>query len=476
VRLAEIDTQWVLPPIDGRLRDLRRAVDEAAPDAALASELAAIAPGLLGGEGERHYFVVFTTPAESRGLGGFMGNWGELTAVDGKLTLTESGRASELNDVARETNPEVTPVVDGAHHQGVQDYLDRYHGLDEWTTVQDVTASPDLPTVAQVLRQLYPQVGGPELDGVLLVDPYALAALMRYSGPVEVDGVDVPIDERNAVEFLLTEQYELFEREEREDLLVDTSEAVFERLTTGSLPNPRVVADHLAPLADEGRIGLVSFHEDEEELFSRFRIDAAMPPPGGADAFSLVTSNGGHNKIDVYQERTVEYDVAYDPATGDLAASARIELTNAVPSLDLPEAVIGSNDQGFPAGTNEVLVSVYTPHRLLRGEVDGEQVGFRSNRELGYSVFATLVRIPAGETVVVELDFEGRIPPSRGYELRYLSQPLVNPDDVTVRLRLADGWLVDESTQFERRERSTQAIATPEAQQDETLAVALRRD
>ena len=28
-----------------------------------------------------------------------MGNWGELTAVDGKLTLTESGRADELNDV-----------------------------------------------------------------------------------------------------------------------------------------------------------------------------------------------------------------------------------------------------------------------------------------------------------------------------------------------------------------------------------------
>jgi hypothetical protein len=476
-RLAEIDTRWVLPPIDGRLGDLRRAVDEAAPDAALASELAAIAPGLLGGEGERRYFVVFTTPAESRGLGGFMGNWGELTAVDGKLTLTESGRADDLNDVAREVTPVVSPVVDGEHDQAIQDYLDRYHALGDWTAVQDVTASPDLPTVAAVLRQLYPQMGGQEIDGVLVVDPYALAALMRYSGPVEIEGVDEPLTERNAVDFLLTEQYELFEREEREDLLVDTSEAVFERLTTGNLPNPRIVADHLAPLADEGRLGLVSFHDDEQALFERFAIDAHMPPPGPGDAFSLVTSNGGHNKIDVYQERSVRYDVELDPRTGALSASATIELTNAVPSLDLPQAVVGSNDQGFPVGTNEVLVSVYTPHRLVGGRVDGQPVGFRSNRELGYSVFATLVRIPAGETVVVEMDLEGRMASSASsYELQYLSQPLVNPDEVEVTLQVADGWRVRESEQFERRERSTMAVATPEADQDETLVVGLRRD
>src|SRR5690606_16682749 len=139
---------------------------------------------------------------------------------------TESGRAADLNDVARETRPEVTDTVDGEVDPRVRDYLDRYHSLGGWTAVQDITASPDLPTVAAALRQLYPQVGGEELDGVLLVDPYALAALMRYSGPVEIDGVPEPIDEHNAVDFLLREQYELFERDEREDLLEETSREV----------------------------------------------------------------------------------------------------------------------------------------------------------------------------------------------------------------------------------------------------------
>src|SRR5690606_31405645 len=139
--------------------------------------------------------------------------------------------------------------------------------------------------------------------------------------------------------------------------------------------------------------------------------------------------------------------------------------TNAVPSLDLPQAVVGSNDQGFPVGTNEVLVSVYTPHRLISGRVDGQQVGFRSNRELGYSVFATLVRIPAGETVVVEMELEGRWAPTDRYELQYLSQPLVNPDDVSVNLTLAEGWSIDAPGGFERRS-SIEAVSTPEATRD----------
>ena len=41
--------------------------------------------------------MAFTTPAEARGLGGFMGNYAELTATDGQLGLTDFGRTAELN-------------------------------------------------------------------------------------------------------------------------------------------------------------------------------------------------------------------------------------------------------------------------------------------------------------------------------------------------------------------------------------------
>ena len=50
--------------------------------------------------------------------------------------------------------------------------------------------SPDLPDVAQVIRELYsgayPDMGGDHIDGVLVVDPSGLAALLNFTGPIQV--------------------------------------------------------------------------------------------------------------------------------------------------------------------------------------------------------------------------------------------------------------------------------------------------
>ena len=53
-------------------------------------------PRPCSGARPRHYFIAFTQPAEARGLGGFVGNYGELTAIDGDIELTRSGRIREL--------------------------------------------------------------------------------------------------------------------------------------------------------------------------------------------------------------------------------------------------------------------------------------------------------------------------------------------------------------------------------------------
>jgi hypothetical protein len=470
-RLEAIDNEWVLPPLSGRLDELRDAVAVAEPDANLAADVAAIAPEILGGEGTRRYFVIFTTPAETRGLGGFMGNWAELTAEDGKVTLSESGRSEDLNHIANDTHPTVTSMIDGQMDQSLVEYLDRYYGLGEWNAIQDVTVSPDLPTVAQVVRQLYPQMGGSELDGVLVVDPYALAALMRFTGPIELEGIRQPLNHRNAAHFLLEEQYEVARGDDRVDLLDEASRKVFEELTTGNLPNPRQVAQHLSPMADQGRLGFVSFHEDEQALFHRLEIDAAMAPPGPVDSLSVITANDAHNKIDVYLHRTIDYEVRVDPSTGLLEATARIELENDLPGLDLPEAVIGSNDQGLPPGTNQALVSIYTPHQLVGGTLDGEAVGFRSHRELGYSVYGTLVSIPPGGTAVIELDLIGAVVPFTTYELAYRSQPLVNADDLTVDLEYTNGARIGPSDVFQVGGGDNQGLAEVKVDDDTALRV-----
>ena len=56
----------------------------------------------------RRYLVLFTTPSESRGLGGFVGNYAELTIDDGHLSMTSFGRAEDLDRLALQAGARVT--------------------------------------------------------------------------------------------------------------------------------------------------------------------------------------------------------------------------------------------------------------------------------------------------------------------------------------------------------------------------------
>ena len=216
-----------------------------------------------------------------------------------------------------------------------------------------------------------------------------------------------------------------------------------------NLPNPRIVADHLAPLADEGRLGLVSFHDDEQELFDRFAIDAHMPAPGPGDAFSLVTSNGGHNKIDVYQERSVRYDVELDPRHGD---AGRVGDDRADQRGAQPRSPAGGGRQqrpGVPGGDQRGA------RQRLHPASPGRRTGGRCAGRVPLEPGAGLLGVRHARADPRRGDGGGGDglrgasgPPSSSYALQYLSQPLVNPDEVEVTLHVADGWRFEESEQL----------------------------
>ena len=166
--------------------------------ASLAAQLVQAAPSLLGGDGVRHYFIAFMTPAESRGLDGLDRRLRRATADQGHLTLTRSGDIGQLN---------AAMPRGGGHLTGPADYLARYgRFLPQDDRFQDVSYAPDLPTVADVIQQLYPQVGGSSIDGVLALDPYGLAALIRLTGPIEVPGLG-KLTSANTANELLEGQY-----------------------------------------------------------------------------------------------------------------------------------------------------------------------------------------------------------------------------------------------------------------------------
>ena len=94
--VAEVRSPWLVAPVDSELDRLANELTDAAPAAVDAADAIAIAPGLLGGDGEQRYLMMFATPGESRAAGGFVGTYGVLVADQGSLDLAESGSTQEL--------------------------------------------------------------------------------------------------------------------------------------------------------------------------------------------------------------------------------------------------------------------------------------------------------------------------------------------------------------------------------------------
>ncbi|MGZ4694758.1 MAG: DUF4012 domain-containing protein [Acidimicrobiales bacterium] len=438
-RFRDVSSPWLVGPVAYQLARVSDEVDRIVPQADLASAGAAVAPGLLGGDGTRHYFVAFTTEAESRGLDGFMGNWAELTAQDGKLTLSKSGRVAELNDAPGGDQRVVTEP---------DDYATNYERFKPGTHLQDVTVSPDLPSVAQVIGQLYPQMGGEPIDGVIVVDPYGLAALLNFTGPIQVDGSPETLTADNAADVLVRRQYvEFGTRAGRADFLDQASRKTFEQLTGGDIPGPERIGSILGPAVQDKHLMFSATRPDEQAFLQQLGASGAFPAAQpDRDFFAVTSQNSANNKIDVFLHRTISYDSTYDPGSGRITAKATVTLRNDAPASGLPDSVIGSNDRGLPLGTNRLLLSFYSPLDLVESQVDGAHEGFENQRELGYRVYRRYIGIPPGGTVTVQLDLAGTIDAGADYQLAVGVQPMVNPDSIEAIVHPTDGWLAEDAS------------------------------
>ncbi|MHB1533773.1 MAG: DUF4012 domain-containing protein, partial [Acidimicrobiales bacterium] len=435
-RLAHAGSPWLVPPVAARLDLLTSRLDSAASSTRLADEAIPVLPGVLGAHGTRHYFIAFMTPSESRGLDGFIGSYGELTATDGHLSLTRNGPITQLSNM-----PGPRKIT------GPASYLARYGAFDPAHYLQDVSYSPSFPTVANVIAQLYPQVGGDHLDGVLAIDPFALAALLNFTGPITVAGLPETLTAANAASVLTLGQYESTGSSSqanvaRHDALDAALQAAFTKLTAGSLPSPRALSATLDPVVRQGRLLFWTFHRREQPLLRKLGLSGAFPSPRHQDLLAVTTQNADNNKIDAFLTRQINDRVRFDPATGAVSSIVTISLHNAAPASGLPVYVIGSYPgSGIPLGANLTWMSLYSPLSLTRATIAGAPMPTRSIRELGLNTYSGYVLVPAGQTVTVTVDLAGHVAKGAAYGLAWREQPMVHPDQASVELTGAGGWI-----------------------------------
>lgn len=141
--------------------------------------------------GSHTYLVLTANNAEMRAGSGMFLQAGTMTVDNGAVTLGTFHPTSEI------TLPTSVPVTGdlarlwGTAHPGA-----------EW---RNLALSPQFPPNAALAAQMWQARFGQHVDGVIVVDPIALAGILSVTGPVTVSGHS--LDAANAVSYLTHDQY-----------------------------------------------------------------------------------------------------------------------------------------------------------------------------------------------------------------------------------------------------------------------------
>lgn len=428
-RIGQTGSPWLVPPVAERVDRSLEILIPASGVLNAAAEGLHVGTDLLGHDRPSNILVMFSTPAEARGAGGFIGNWAHVQATDGRVEIVEQYRTRELNELLADVDAELRADAD---------YTERYGRFSVERHIQDVTLSPDFPSVAAVAADLFTQATSVRIDAVLSVDPFVIEKLLQFSGPLD-RGDGTVLSGANAANELLIEQYERYGDDEtgREAELRELTTSLVSTLLDAP-PDPIAFATELAPLADQDRVSLWLADDFDGSIAERLGLDGGFPETSG-DLLAVVHQNSGQNKIDSFLERSIAISTILDAGANEVRHDVTITLNNTAPSSGLSPAVLASNDQGLDSGTNRMMLSIYTALPVTSARIDGVDVPLQAEIEFGRAVYSTVLAIPAGDFATIDLQLAGDLDLSAGYEMTLGAQPTVTPDQVSWRIASIPG-------------------------------------
>ncbi|UNX55366.1 DUF4012 domain-containing protein [Georgenia sp. TF02-10] len=390
--LAAVDPATLLPQLRAPLGQLTDQVADLGGMTGTASRAARLLPTMLGTDGPRDYLVLVQNNSEPRALGGLPGAVVLLRADDGRIEFVEQRSAASLN---RFPTP-VVELTDGERGlYGTQ--LGRYPG--------NVTATPDFPRAAQIIREMWRQRTGAEVDGVLSLDPVALQGLLAATGPVTLPtGAQLTGD--NAAQVLLNQVYlDVADPAAQDAFYAAAAQAVFAQVLAGGA-EPAGLLTALSDAVGEGRLLAWSADPAEQEVLAGTAVAGALRGHvGDAPVVGVYVHDTSGAKIAYYEHLDAEVTATACRPDGSQEIAVKVTLASAAPAdaATLPPSLTGGG-RVVTAGDTRSQLMVYAPtgSRITAASISDDDATYRPHQHDGLAVAAHTVTLAPGERVTAE--------------------------------------------------------------------------
>lgn len=343
----------------GALDDSRREVEDVRTEAVAALgrvEAVSLALAELF-EGPGDYLVLAANNAQMQNGQGMFLSAGVLHLEGGHMELASMESIGSLPAVATRVPLE-------------EDLAARWGWLDPNDDLRHLGLSARFPVTARTAAELWAAMGRP-VDGVIVVDPYVLAALMTATGPVSTPMGELGPDE--VVAFALHGQYQGYlsagddssYTEERRDVLEHIATTVLGELEVLERVDADLVEHLLA--AARGRHLLVWSADPELQAgWEAADLDGQI----GEQSLLLSLVNRSGTKLDWFIEMSAQLDA--EPVSDGYDVVLDVTIANHAPPDGEPAYVVGP----YPAsdlarGEHLGLVTLNLPAAATQNRFDG---------------------------------------------------------------------------------------------------------
>jgi hypothetical protein len=424
-KLESIDSAATVGPVSAavdKLTDLLGTAQGAVTDIA---PLIDIAGSALGVDGPRDYLLAFQNNAESTALGGSAASYTLLHAEGGAISVAAQANSGDFV----EGEP-----VDVAVDQSALDLYTSYL-IDHINTS---TSRPDFPTAAKTISAFWERDLGIGVDGVISVDPLALALILKATGPITLASGD-ELSSENAVGLLTNGIYQRYPDNEdapkADAFFEQAAGSVLAKVTSGDFDINTMLSSVTAGV-ESGSIMMWNADAEKQASLDGNRLQGTLPTTNDAETVvGVYYRDTSASKIDFYLDTATQTTADRCSVPGSTSFTTSVTLTSRLTedeAEDLPQYV---NSKNFGAEKFRTEVFVYGPvGATLTGatiDLEGEETTIKDGTaDLGRPVAPIVADLAPGESTTVTVSFASDSPDLGPLVVR--GTPMIHATDVTV--------------------------------------------
>ena len=338
--------------------------------------------------GPSRYLVLAANNAEMRAGSGMWLSAGVLTVQDGDFTL------GDMVPTGDRTLPDGAVPVTG-------ELAERWGWFGPSRDLRNTAATPRFDVTAPLAARMWQAVTGEAVDGVLVVDPITLRALLAAEGPVEADGVT--LDASSVLPYIFLDQYRAApdldaDQAARRDQLGGVARAAIDAFEIGEWDPPTLV-DELAPAARGRHVLAWSSDPVEQDAWEAAGVSGELTE----ESLLVSVMNTAGNKLD--QFLTIDGTIGVSSSRAGTDVTVRLELANDAPTGE-PTYVVGPfPGTGLGEGVYRGIVAVDVPGAATEVRIEGGTGQAAAGPDGPARVIATTVQLGRGETLAVTVTF-----------------------------------------------------------------------